>query len=112
MLSHHASLPAISPDSKTVVFRTSKTCLILPVSHASELGLFQKSLHPLPPLALFLPLPMRPPPPPRAFPLGVLAYGKRQELIRGGDQGAAVRRSPYFCTAPLPARQSAGWERC
>ncbi|KAK7798444.1 hypothetical protein U0070_017437, partial [Myodes glareolus] len=40
-----------------------------------------------------------PPPPLALFPLGRLAYGKRQELIRGGDGGASVRRSPYFCMA-------------
>lgn len=53
-----------------------------------------------------------PPHTPTPFPLGGLAYGKRQELIRGGDQGAAVRRSPYFCTAGRPPGQSAGRERC
>lgn len=57
-------------------------------------------MHALPPLATFPPLPTHRHPPPLAlFPLGRLAYGKRQELIRGGDGGASVRRSPYFCTA-------------
>lgn len=58
------------------------------------------------------PAPLPPRPLPRAFPPGRPAYGKRQKLMRGGERGAAVRRSPYFRTAEGGRRQSAGRERC
>lgn len=110
MLSHHASLlsPQIAKLWSLELVRLVLSCPLVTPPYWDSVPEIPTPSRPSPrdrPSPRARPLP-------RAFPLGGLAYGKRQELIRGGDQGAAVRRSPYFCTAPRPARQSAGRERC